>query len=54
MRGALESVPGVRKVDIHFEERKATVTVDPAKYDAAALVKALDDAGYPGSSVKKR
>jgi copper chaperone CopZ len=44
-------VPGVRKVDIEFEKKAATVTVDREKYRPEALVDALAKAGYERSSV---
>lgn len=49
MRGALESVPGVRNVEVSFEKAEAYVEVEKDKFDPAALVKALEDAGYKGS-----
>jgi mercuric ion binding protein len=44
---SLTAVPGVEKVEVSFENQTATVTFDDAKADAAALVKATTDAGYP-------
>lgn len=49
MRAALESVPGVRNVEVSFEKAEAHVDVEREKFDPAALLKALEDAGYKGS-----
>jgi copper chaperone CopZ len=51
VKSALESVPGVRKVEVEFEKKEATVTVDREKYRPDALVDALAKAGYEHSSV---
>jgi mercuric ion binding protein len=44
---SLEKVPGVNQARIDFAKKTATVTFDPDKTNAAALVKAATDAGYP-------
>jgi copper chaperone CopZ len=49
VRTALESVPGVRKVEVDFAKKEAYVTVDKKAYDPAALSAALEKAGYKGS-----
>lgn len=48
---ALEKVSGVTKANVDFWGKTATVTFDPDKTNADALIKATTDAGYP-SSVK--
>jgi periplasmic mercuric ion binding protein len=47
VRKALEKVPGVASVKVDLDTKSATVTFDPDKADAAALVKATTEAGYP-------
>ena len=52
MRKALETLPWVRKVQVDFAKKQATLTVETEKYDEKALIKALDKAGYGGKVVK--
>jgi periplasmic mercuric ion binding protein len=47
VRKALEKVPGVASVKVNLDTKSATVTFDPEKADAATLVKATTEAGYP-------
>ena len=49
---ALTKVEGVSKAAVDFDKKVAVVTFDDAKTNAAALVKATTDAGYP-SAVKQ-
>lgn len=49
VRTALESVPGVRKAEVDFAKKEASITVDKQSYDPAALIAALQKAGYDGS-----
>lgn len=42
----LRAEPGVKAVDISFDDRMARVMFDPAKVDLSALVKAVERAGY--------
>ena len=49
VRKALEKAPGVESVKVDFDSKTATVTFDPDKADAAALIKATTEAGYPAS-----
>ncbi|HET6378516.1 MAG TPA: mercury resistance system periplasmic binding protein MerP [Methylocella sp.] len=49
VRKALEKVPGVASVKVDPGTSSATVTFDPDKSDAAALMKAAAEAGYPAS-----
>ncbi len=49
---ALTKVEGVRKAAVDFDKKEAVVTFDDAKTNAAALVKATTDAGYP-STIKQ-
>ena len=43
---ALQSVPGVQKVQVLLEEGKAEVTYDSAKAGVADLKRAVERAGY--------
>ncbi len=45
VKKALEQVPGATVADVAVGS--ATVEIDPARTSADALVKAVDDAGYP-------
>jgi mercuric ion binding protein len=49
VRKALEKVQGVAGVKVDLDAKTATVTFDPGKADAAALMKATAEAGYPAS-----
>ena len=49
VRKALEKVQGVAGVKVDLDAKTATVTFDPDKADAAALIKATTEAGYPAS-----
>ena len=49
VRKALEKAPGVESVKVDLAAKTATVTFDPDKADAAALIKATTEAGYPAS-----
>ncbi|GIW40306.1 MAG: hypothetical protein KatS3mg076_0883 [Candidatus Binatia bacterium] len=46
VRVALGRVDGVRKVEVSFEEKAATVVYDPAKTTPEALVEAVEKLGY--------
>lgn len=52
VKKSLEKLPGVSQARIDFARKTATVTFDPDKVNAAALVKATTNAGYP-STVQK-
>ncbi|MBO9508965.1 heavy metal-associated domain-containing protein [Thalassospira sp. A3_1] len=45
---AVEGVSGVEKADIDLAKGEVTVTGNP---DVAALIAAIDDAGYPAREV---
>jgi mercuric ion binding protein len=47
VKRAMESVDGVRAVEIDFEARTATVIFDTAATSADAIATASSDAGYP-------
>lgn len=44
---ALERVPGVKAVQVSFEDKTATVTFDDAQASIAELTQTTRDAGYP-------
>ena len=47
VKTAMQRVPGVRSVKIDFETKKAIVTFDPTRTNAAAIAAASTNAGYP-------
>ena len=47
--GWIEKVRGVASVKVDPDTKTATVTFDPDKANAAALMKATAEAGYPAS-----
>ena len=49
---ALSSVPGVRDVQVDLKTKLAVVAVEANNFDQAALLKALEKAGYPGKMLK--
>jgi periplasmic mercuric ion binding protein len=49
VKASLESVPGVSKVVVSFEDKTAAVTYDDSKAGVDALVKATTNAGYPSA-----
>ena len=50
VKKALQSVPGVSKVNISFAKKEVAVTFDDAKTNVAALTHATADAGYPSTA----
>ncbi len=49
VKKSLEKVPGVSQARIDFARKTATVRFDADKTNAAALVRATTDAGYPST-----
>ena len=49
VRKAFQKVRGVTTVKVDPDAKTATVTFDPDKADAAALIKATTEAGYPSA-----
>ena len=47
VKQVLAGVSGVRAVDVSFEEKKAVVTFDDGKTNAAALTAATSNVGFP-------
>lgn len=47
VKTAMQRVPGVRSVKVDFETKKATVTFDASRTNAAAIAAASTNAGYP-------
>jgi copper chaperone CopZ len=51
VRAACRSVTGVQSVDVRYEEKRVTVTFDPARATPEAFLKAIENAGYEPSLV---
>ncbi len=49
VKQALQKVPGVSEAKVDFEKKTASVRFDADKVDAAALVKAAGQAGFPST-----
>lgn len=47
VKAAMSGVEGVQAVEVDFDARSATVTLDPTLTDAAAIAQASANAGYP-------
>jgi len=47
--GVLEALPGVTKAEVSLEKGEAQVEFDPAQVSRAALLGAVDDAGFEAS-----
>ncbi|QEY26680.1 heavy-metal-associated domain-containing protein [Neisseria zalophi] len=45
----LEQLEGVNKADVDLDSASAKVTFDPAKVQTAALLEAVEDAGFDAS-----
>jgi mercuric ion binding protein len=52
VKKSLQKVPGVTDAKIDFERKTATVRFETGKADAAALVKATTEAGFPSTPRK--
>ena len=52
MHEALSSLPWVKKVDVNFEQKKATLTIEPGKLDQNKIAEVLKDKGFGGKVVK--
>ena len=42
----LQPIPGVSSVEVSLEQKRATVTFDPAQCNPAQFKTAVEDAGY--------
>ena len=49
VRAALEPLPGVKGVQIDFERKEASVSLEEGKITGAQVLQALEKAGFPGS-----
>ena len=47
---AISELPGVQKVDVSLERKSATVEYDGTAVDVAAIVAAIDAAGFEASA----
>ena len=52
VKQALQRVPGVTEAKVDFDKKTASVRVDADRVDAAALVKATTEAGFPSTARK--
>lgn len=52
IKKALSKVNGVRKIDVSLEKKEAVVVFDDTQTNAAALVEATTNAGFP-SNIKE-
>ena len=48
--GAVARLPGVRNVDVSLEKKAATIDYDGTAIDAAAIVAAIEAAGFEASA----
>ena len=53
MRQALLGVTGVVDAEVWYDDRRADVRYDPALVEVAALVLAIDGAGFAGSVIEE-
>ncbi len=51
VKGSLQRVAGVTKVDVSFEQKTAVVTFDDAKATVEDLINATTNAGFPSQLV---
>lgn len=49
VKKALQNVPGVEDAKVDFDHKTAIVKFDPAKANAATLMKATTEAGFPST-----
>ncbi len=54
VRTAAKKLAGVAEVEVDVDAGQATVRFDPARVDAAAVAKAITDAGYPARVVSEQ
>jgi len=47
VQSSLQTVPGVSKVSVSYQDKSAIVTYDDSKADLKALTRATTNAGYP-------
>lgn len=49
VKASLQSVPGVAKVAVSYQDRTATITYDDTKANVSQLTSATTKAGYPSA-----
>ena len=54
MRGALEGLNGVKKAEVSFSEKRATVTYDPRKVGVKDMVNAVSQAGFQATEMARK
>lgn len=52
MRQAIEGVDGVLDAEVWYDEKRADVRYDPERATPAAMVVAIDGAGFSGSVIE--
>lgn len=53
VKRTLERVAGVREAHVSFRSKTATVTCDPAQCDAAKLIAAAAEMGFPSTVIRE-
>ena len=51
-RDAIASLPWAKDVKVDFEKKRGTFVAEVARFDGAALLKALSDEGFEGKVLK--
>lgn len=54
MRGALEGLNGVKKAEVSFSEKRATVTYDPGKVSVDNMIQAVGQAGFRATEMARK
>ena len=54
VRRALEGLKGVKKAEVSFSEKRATVTYDPEKVSVDDLIQAVKRAGFQASEIARK
>ena len=49
---ALATLPWVKKVQVDFDRKQATLTVEIGRFDESAIIRALEKAGFGGTVAK--
>ena len=54
VRRALEGLKGVKKAEVSFSEKRATVTYDPGKVGVDDMVQAVGQAGFRATEMPRK
>ena len=52
MREALSSLPWAKDVQVNYDRKQATFTAEGDRYDEAAIIRVLKEAGFGGRVLK--